>query len=191
MKRVMASLTTAVGMLSLMACGSKTEPAEPTGTSLDNLSEAQPAPTPAPALVPGQAFANAAAASDAFEIAASKLALEKAQSKAIKSFAEKMVAAHTESTAKLKSAAASAPTPVTPDATLTAAQQDRLAALQAKSGAAFDTAYAAEQVAAHQAALDTLRSYAAAPDEPALGQFATTTAPIVAAHLNMAKALKP
>ncbi|WP_380875836.1 hypothetical protein ACFB49_06200 [Sphingomonas sp. DBB INV C78] len=188
MKRYLLSFTAATTALSLAACGTKTEPtAEPVETSLENVVEAPVAPV----VAPGQAFANTAASSDAFEIATSNLALEKAQSRTIKTFAQQMVKAHTESTAKLKAAAGSASPAITPDATLTPAQQGKLTALEGKSGAEFDQAYATEQVAAHQAALDALRSYSASADVPALGAFATAMAPVVAAHLNMAKSLKP
>jgi putative membrane protein len=60
-----------------------------------------------------------------------------------------------------------------------------------KTGADFDTAYAADQVAAHQATLDALKSYSTSGDVPALKTFATGLIPTVTAHLNMAKGLKP
>lgn len=190
MNRFMLTLMTAAGGLSLAACGSKTDTtADTANVSTENVTVAEvPA---APAASPGQTFANAAASSDAFEIATSKLAMQTSQSKGIKAFADKMVKAHTDSTAQLNTAAASASPAIVPDATLTPAQQDKLTALQAKTGADFDTAYAAEQLAAHQATLDALRTYAASPDVPALGAFATKLVPIVTAHLNMAQGLKP
>ncbi|MEW2849287.1 DUF4142 domain-containing protein [Stenotrophomonas maltophilia] len=48
----------------------------------------------------------------------------------------------------------------------------------------------AEQTAAHQQTLDTLKAYAASGDMPALKDFATGLIPTVTAHLNMAKSLK-
>ena len=145
----------------------------------------------APAATGGQAFANAAAASDAFEIATSKLALTTSKSKAIKAFAQKMIDAHTDSTAKLKTAAASASPAITPDPTLNAEQQATLDSLKSATGAAFDQAYVTGQTSGHQKTLDTLRAYGSTGDVPSLKSFATTLTPIVAAHLNMAKALKP
>ena len=139
----------------------------------------------------GQAFANTAAASDAFEIAESQLAAANAQSAAIKSFAKKMIEAHTGSTAKLKTIASGLTPAITPDATLTPDQQSKLDALKSKTGADFDTAYAADQVAAHEAALDALRTYSTGGDVPELKTFATGLVPTVTAHLNMAKSLKP
>jgi predicted outer membrane protein len=63
---------------------------------------------------PGQAIANAAAASDAFEIATSQLAATNDASAAVKAFATKMITAHAESTAKLKTVAAAASPVLTP-----------------------------------------------------------------------------
>jgi len=144
---------------------------------------------PATPASPGQAFADAAAASDTFEIETSKLAAAKAASAKVKSFAEQMIKAHTDSTAKLKTAAAADSPAITPAPALTAAQQAKLADLSAKSGADFDKAYAAAQVEAHQATLDALKTYAASGDVASLKAFASALVPTVTAHLNMAKGL--
>jgi putative membrane protein len=144
----------------------------------------------APAANGGQMFANNAAASDAFEIATSKLALDNSQSAAVKKFAKQMVTAHAQSTEKLKTAAAGLSPAITPDPTLSPDQQAKLDALKDKKGKEFDTAYIDAQVAGHHQTLDTVRSYAASGDVPAFKSFAQALAPIVAAHLNMAKALK-
>jgi putative membrane protein len=179
--------------LALAGCGgSKTETSTTTNSVItegDSLTVDNN--VTAPVLSPGQAFANAAASSDAFEIAESQLAQTTSKSAAIKSFAQKMIDAHTGSTTKLKAAAASATPAITPDATLTAEQQQKLDALKAKTGTDFDTGYAADQVAAHQATLDALKTYSATGDVPELKTFATGLVPTVTAHLNMAKGLKP
>lgn len=138
----------------------------------------------------GQVFANNAAASDAFEIASSKLALDNSNSAAVKKFANQMIAAHTASTDKLKATTADLTPTITPDPALNAEQQATLDSLKTKKGADFDTAYIAAQQAAHQQTLDMLRAYGATGDVPALKSFANTLAPTVAAHLNMAKELK-
>jgi putative membrane protein len=137
----------------------------------------------------GQAFANAAAASDAFEIATSQLAKTSAKAPAVKTFASHMIEAHTASTASLKAAAASAKPAITPDPALTADQQQQLDALKGKTGADFDKAYADAQVAAHQKTLDTLKGYSASGDVPQLKALATKMIPTVTAHLNAAKGL--
>ena len=137
-----------------------------------------------------QGFANAAAASDRFEIESSKLAASSAQSAAVKSFAAKMITAHTASTAKLKAATAALSPAITPDDTLSSDQQQKLDNLKGLHGAAFDSAYASAQVEAHQAALDALNGYSASGDNATLKDLAKGMVPTVTAHLNMAKSLK-
>lgn len=144
------------------------------------------APTPLTA----QAFANAAAASDHFEIESSKLAASQASSAKVKSFAKQMISAHTASTAKLKGIAAKLSPAITPDDTLTPDQQSTLDSLKGQNGAAFDRAYASAQVDAHQKTLDALKAYSASGDNDQLKSFATSMVPTVTAHLNMAKGLK-
>ncbi|WP_404477250.1 DUF4142 domain-containing protein [Novosphingobium sp. BL-52-GroH] len=110
----------------------------------------------------GQSFANVAATSDTFEIETSKLALAKASSVKVKTFARQMIGAHTDSTAKLKAAAAAATRAITPVPALTAARE---------------------------AKLDALQGYSAGGDLPSLNAFAKQLVPLVTAHLNMAKGL--
>lgn len=185
--RIVAITTVSAAALALAACGQKTT----TTAETSNVVTVDADESTAPAASAGQTFANNAAASDAFEIATSQLALTNGSASAIKKFAQKMIEAHTDSTAKLKTAAASASPAITPDATLTAEQQGKLDSLKGLSGAGFDKAYAAAQVEGHQKTLDALRSYSASGEVPALKSFATTLTPTVAAHLNMAKGLKP
>jgi putative membrane protein len=176
-------IAVSLAALSLTGCGDRAEPigeASPSVAAADDIAVA-------PTTSPGQAFADAAAASDSFEIETSRLAATKAQAAKVKTFAEQMIKAHTESTAKLKTAADAAT--ITPVARLTATQQQTLDALATKSGDEFDRAYAQAQRDAHQATLDALKSYSATGDVPSLKAFATELVPIVTAHLNMAKAL--
>ena len=176
------------GTLALGACGPRSETAgNDVNIAMDNgMANAAMAPAPTTA----QGFANAAAASDRFEIESSRLAAAAGSSAAVKSFADKMIAAHTASTAKLKSTAAGLDPAITPDDTLSPDQQAKLDSLKALKGADFDSAYAAEQVTAHQAALDALNGYAASGDNPKLKELASGMVPTVTAHLNMAKGLK-
>ncbi len=180
-----AMIAVSAAALALASCGKKNEPMAPESPA----AEASTGMAPAESMTAGQSFANTAASSDAFEIETSKLAADKAGSAKVKTFAQNMIKAHTESTAKLKTAAAAATPPVTPVPAMSAAQQQTLAELQGKSGAAFDTAYAKAQVDAHQMTLDALKAYSASGDVPSLKTFATGLIPIVTGHLNMAKGL--
>lgn len=181
-----AIITVSAAALALASCGKKDEPVAPESPAADASAGMAPA---AASMTAGQSFANTAAASDTFEIETSKLAAEKAASAKVKTFAQGMVKAHTESTAKLKSAAAAATPPITPVPQLSPQQQQTLTELRGKSGADFDTAYAKAQVDAHQMTLDALKAYSASGDVASLKSFATELVPIVTAHLNMAKGL--
>lgn len=178
-----ALITISIAALTLAGCGKKAEPVDEGSTVAGAPSSTAVAQTP------DQIFANAAAASDAFEIQASNLAVSKGQSAKIKRFAGEMVKAHTDSTAKLTAAAAQALPAIVPAAQLTASQQQTLDVLATKTGAEFDTAYAQAQVDAHQMTLDTLKSYTAAGGAGPLKAFAAALIPVVTAHLNMAKSL--
>jgi putative membrane protein len=134
--------------------------------------------TAAPIAPSAQDFANTMAASDQFEIETSKLALTNSQSPAVKDFARKMIDAHTQSTAKLKTAAGSVAPAITPDTTLAPDQQKSLDQLRAKKGADFDQQYVFIQRDAHQRTL------------AALNAFANGVIPIVSGHLAMARNLK-
>jgi putative membrane protein len=199
MKRSYLIISASLAAVALTACSHKgnadateNSAASPSAGLNDNNATASPAVdqnSPAAALAPGQAFANQAAASDAFEITTSKLALDKADKPSLKKFAQQMITAHTASTAKLKMAAGGLSPAITPDPALSADQQQALADLQSKSGADFDAAYKAAQVDGHQKTLDALKAYADSGDVPALKTFASGLVPTVTAHLNMAKGL--
>jgi putative membrane protein len=152
------------------------------GMAANGIAEAGP--------LTAQGFANAAAASDRFEIESSRLAAASGASAAVKSFADKMISAHEGSTAKLKGTLGGMSPALTPEDTLTAAQQSTLDGLKGKAGADFDSAYAAAQVDAHQKTLDALKGYSAGGDNATLKTFADGLIPTVTAHLNMAKGLK-
>lgn len=186
---------TSAATLALAACGPKTtttDTSNPTVVSSDMNSAAMDTNTNMTSTAPaaGQSFANAAAASDAFEIATSQAALTTSKSASVKKFAQKMIDAHTGSTAKLKTAAASASPAITPDPTLTLEQRQQVDGMKAMTGAGFDKAYIDAQVSGHQKTLDALKAYSATGDVAPLKTFAAGLIPTVTAHLNMAKGLK-
>jgi putative membrane protein len=190
---IRATILATSALLALAGCGrsGETNQAAPANTmaTTEGMND-MAAATPTPAASPAQSFANAAAASDTFEIESSKLALTNGSSASVKSFAQKMIDAHTASTAKLKTAAGSASPAITPDPTLNAEQQQKLDQMKGLTGTAFDQAYIAAQSAGHQQTLDTLKAYAATGESAPLKTFATGLIPTVTAHLNMTKALK-
>lgn len=137
----------------------------------------------------GQDFADTAARSDAFEIAAAKLAGANAASARLKAFAREMVAAHTRSAATIKAAAARATPAITPDPKLTNEQMEKLAELGRRKGADFDRDYLMGQIDAHERALSLMKDYARHGDVASLKAAAAAIAPVVRRHLQHAKAL--
>lgn len=137
----------------------------------------------------GQDFVNRAGRSDAYEIEAAKLAQANASSQAVKDFAAEMIKAHTESTARIKAAAAKASPAIAPDPALTPDQSEDLAELARKKGAEFDKEYIDDQVDAHEDALALMRDYAEHGDTPSLKAAAAEIAPVVSKHLEHAKML--
>lgn len=137
----------------------------------------------------GQDFANAVAASDAYEVAAGRLARDKATAPGLRAFGAEMVAAHTESTAKLKAAGAKAAPIVTPDPVLGVEQRADLETLRQATGADFDSAYKAQQVAAHEKALAAMKAYAANGTVREFKTFAAGAVKVVQAHLDRIRRL--
>ncbi|MBN9505853.1 MAG: DUF4142 domain-containing protein [Altererythrobacter sp.] len=178
-------LVCAAGALALAACGSRTNENAPDETLATDT--ATPTEAPAPAVTTAQAFVDGAAASDAYEIEAGRLAQSMGTSQKVKDFGAMMVKDHTTSTTNLKDAAAQA-TGVTVNAQMTALQRNDLEALR-NAGTTFDTLYAQQQVAAHEQALNLLRDYAANGDSAPLKTFASKTVPVVEGHLTKARDL--
>jgi putative membrane protein len=199
MKKALTLASVAFAALALSACGSN-EAAPADTATVDNAAmgdtmamdaNVADANSSAAAALPvtGQDFANTAAASDAFEIETSKLVQSKGASADVKKFAGEMIKAHTDSTAKIKAAAANATPAITPVPTLTAEQQSKLDALSNLSGADLDRQYATDQVAAHEKTLAAMQAYAESGDVPSLKAAAAEIAPVVQGHLEMARAL--
>jgi putative membrane protein len=182
--------------LALAACGGNETTNTTTTTTVDNTTEmpadgnmADNALVTGEAASPAQKFANDVGASDYYEIEAGKLAQEKAQAQGLKDFGKLMVEHHTASTEKLKAAGAKASPAIAPSPALTVVQEANLEALRKAEGAAFDTAYKTQQVAAHEKALTLVKGYAADGDVPELKKFAGEAEKIVQAHLTKIKGL--
>lgn len=171
--------------LALAACGSQ-EPAEaPADLATDDAALTEPALAPDPTTPQG--FADTVAASDLYEIEAARLAEDMGQSDAVKSFAAMMIEDHTASSDNLRAAAGQADG-VTIAPGLTPKQESDLEALRG-AGENFDTVYAQQQVAAHEAALSLLQGYAQNGTVEPLKAFATQTATVVEGHLGEARDL--
>lgn len=139
-----------------------------------------------------QIFADLSAA-NAGEIAAGKLALNKASSADVKAFAREMIAAHIKMQADGEALAKKlniVPKP-TADDSFTMANDSTSARLQsAAKGTAFDSAYVNAQVAGHQMVLNFVRRAASQATAPDLKTAMTSAQPVVQHHLDMATALQ-
>lgn len=129
-----------------------------------------------------------AADSDMYEIQSSELALQKAQSDAVKQFARAMIQDHKMTTATLMAALPHTdPRVPAPPKQLSAANQAKIDQLRRASGAAFDSLYLQQQMQAHQQAWALHRGYALDGQDVALRQVATSAVPIIEKHLQHLK----
>jgi putative membrane protein len=133
-------------------------------------------------------YVGMAAAGDLFEIQSSQLARSRAQSPAIRDFAQMMIDHHTQTTAQLAAAARAAGVTPPPPALLPA-QARMMGDLEAASAADFDRVYMGQQVQAHEAALALHGHYARNGDTAALRTVANATTPVIQLHLDRARQL--
>lgn len=135
-------------------------------------------------------YIQQAAMSDLFEIDAAKLAVEKADSKDVKSFAERMVKDHNASLKALTDAAARGQAGVSAPVELDGENKARIALLRNASGIEFDRLYVDLQVGAHAYALKLQRAYANDGDNDELKAVAGESARHVEDHLAQIRALQ-
>ena len=135
-----------------------------------------------------QTFIQKAAISDQTEIKLSRLALERASIPEIKQFAQTMVTDHTKSTSLLK--------PIAVDHSVVLSENpepqadENFKRLEELSGAAFDRTYIEIMVTDHEEMLHAFEAEAAKAADSKLKDFIATVQPIVAHHLEMAKAIR-
>lgn len=188
-------ITVAVGTLALSACKQEgtsisnnqtqgmTDEAmvENSADVADNLGDAAAASA-------DQTYVQNAAASDMFEIETSRLALEKAATPSIKTYAQMMIDEHTKSTNELKPAAQAAG--ITVPAALPADKQAKVDALRGLSGAEFDRQYLADQRSGHQETLTKVNAYVASAPAGPLKDHAAKVTGVVQKHLNSLEKIK-
>jgi len=126
------------------------------------------------------------------EIRAGTLAQQRASSQAVRGFASQMVTDHTALDQRGNSIAQSAGiTPSLPNNTLPEQNTTDVSALQGQSGAAFDRAYIAQQVVAHQRTLALVDASLPLVQTAALRTaLQNEVRPRVAEHLRMAQQLQ-
>jgi putative membrane protein len=155
------ALFAALGSMSLSAC-STTNPA------MDMTPEAAPA------------FVAMAASSNMFEIESSRMALQRSQDPMNRMHAEMMIRDHSNMSAQLRSAAASAGLAIPPQ--MLPMHAALLNELSRSSN--FDATYRRQQVMSHQQSLALMDNYARRGDVPQLRGVAAAAVPVVRAHLD-------
>lgn len=133
-------------------------------------------------------FYKQAASGGMAEVEAGKLAQEKGTSEAVKSFGARMVQDHGAANEKLMGIASQKD--VTLPKTLDPKHQTAQKRLQAKSGAAFDSAYIQAQIADHKAMASLMERQIKSGKDPEAKAYATETLPVVKEHLQMLQNMK-
>ncbi len=140
-------------------------------------------------LTPADAeFVLRAADSSNAEIALGELAQENAQSASVKEFGRDMIASHTRLNQQLTQVATR--NGLTPPTTPTAPAAAVAAALGTRTGAAFDRAYLAQQVASHDMTLALFRHAARNADDEAIREFAQRHMEEIEEHMEQAESLE-
>jgi putative membrane protein len=138
---------------------------------------------PSPARITTSEYIQQAAMNDLFEIESSKLAVEKADNKDVKSFAERMVKDHGASIKVLAEAASKGQAGVRAPSELDSDHKAKIALLRNASGAEFDKLYVDMQTGAHEHALKLHSGYAKSGDNGQLKAAADTLKGHVEDHL--------
>jgi putative membrane protein len=135
-----------------------------------------------------QDFVTEAANSDMLEIASSKLAAAKSDSKA-KGFADQMITDHTKTSAELKGLVDGGKVTATVPPSMDKAHRDRLEKLSKLDGKDFMKEYQSMQVSAHKDAVSLFERYSKGGENAELKSWAGTTLPHLQQHLKMAQDL--
>ena len=152
---------------------------------------AGPAAGPAAAAVStqDQTWMVAAHQGNLAEVAAGKAAVQKGSTDTVRELGQMLIDDHTALDKDLTTAAQQLN--VTLPTTPSAAQQEQLAAVSAKSGAAFDSAWIASQIAGHRQALALGATEVAKGSDPTVKSLASASAPVVQRHLDRLVAVAP
>ena len=134
-------------------------------------------------------YVQAAGQSDAFEILEADTALTQSTDPQVRSFAQKMIQDHGQLSQALRQATAQAGVKPPPMG-VGADQAPLLGALQSLRGRDFDQAYWRHQALAHRSELTSAQQYASNGDDPAIRQAASSSVPMVAAHLAVAEQMQ-
>jgi len=185
----------ALACLGVAACGggrdATTDTAVATSTTGATGAESAPAQPAASATLNDAQIAHVAVTANAIDSTAGVMAQEKGRSQAVKDFAKTMVTDH--AGVNKQAVALVTRLKVTPEDNdvsrqLTAGANQAADSLKALSGAAFDRAYIAREVAYHQAVLDALdKTLIPDAQNAELKKLLQDVRPAFAAHLDRAR----
>lgn len=195
MKSKLMICAAAIALIGLQACN-RQEAADANPGQSDAVNAAQDATSAAVGQTSAatlgantlQGYVTNAAIGDMYEIEAGKIAQEKGASADVKAFGKMLVTDHTATSAEMKPLAAAAGQ--TPPTDLDERRKGLLDNLRAASGAEFDKAFIAQQVAAHEEAITLHRGYGDNGDNAELKAFAVKTVPKLEQHLQHARSLE-
>ena len=122
------------------------------------------------------------------EVMEGQAATATASSADVKTFAQKMIDAHTANNQDLMTLASSKGVDV--PTTLDKKHQKQVDMLSKKTGSAFDTAYLKDQTKDHEAMEKVMQDEISNGTDADVKAFATKTLPVVQDHLGMVKAIK-
>jgi putative membrane protein len=146
-------------------------------------------PTPPAASIPAQRFAQQVANSNAFEMEASQVALQRAERAPVREFARSIAAEREASTRELAQIAPQVEL-ATPTPKLDSAQQNKLNSLRSAPNYEFDDAYLDQQVAQQREAVRTFEAFVNTAPESPLRQWAQQKLPKLQDRLARAEALE-
>ena len=135
------------------------------------------------------AFLKDAAQAGHMEVEGSRLALSKASSAQVKSFAQQIIDDHARAGAELATLAAAKGVKLSDDPSL--AQKAKLKLLGTHEGAKFDAKYAETVgVSAHEDAVKLFSKASTEANDPDVKAFAAKTLPTLQHHLEMARSMQ-
>jgi putative membrane protein len=143
-----------------------------------------------PSQIPTPDFIRNAAATDAFEVRAGKIAEMRGLTQPVKDFGAMMIMDHTQTTAALQKAIHEAALPAPGPVVLSPAQRQMLKDLNHVRPGRFDRMYIKDQIEVHQQALNLMQGYAHGGEVPVLREAATSTIPMVQMHLAKAQDIR-
>lgn len=142
-------------------------------------------------MVSDQDFVSKVESGTQFELQAARLAVDKAQSPAVKRFAQRMVKDHTQASDDLQKTIEADPNKQLPkSASIASNMSSEIQDLQNASGKTFDAKFVDVMVDDHKNDVDLFRSYEKNGSDPKLQSFARRTLPTIEEHLHMAQRLQ-